>query len=291
LDEFLEEELGVEPGEEVDAMMHLYESIPGTRVSDIARLDEDTPGLDSQLGYEQLHPLTPDAAGLLLGEPGLGREVDTRYLANPYTTTVGQRFYYLEIPGKRPLVTPEPAGRAKARRPTRVKLVLDFPKNEIRLYLFLSEIRAQDVAVKLRQHAHIGTVTAQLQRLAEKGLRRAITGGRGGMKIVHESVTPEQWLSALGRLPSLVPQILSGRLKEWVLKGLSDQLKQHVQEFIKAAEDTTDGVTLLITISNPPGFSQLRQALKGKGLSLASLKMSDGSPTVSIKITPGHSHE
>ena len=291
LDEFLEEELGVEPGEEVDATVHLYETLPGTQVSDIARLDEDTPGLGTHVGYEQLHPLTPEAAGLLLGEPGLGREVDTRYLANPYTTTAGQRFYYLEIPGKRPLVTPEPAGRAKTRRPTRVKLVLDFPKNEIRLYLFLSEIRAQDVAVKLRQHAHIGTVTAQLQRLAERGLRRALSGGRGGMKIVHEAVTPDQWLSALGRLPSLVPQILSGRLKEWVLKALSDQLKQHVQEFIKAAEDTTDGVTLLISIGNPPGFSQLRQALKGKGLSLSSLKMSDGTPTVNIKITPGHSHE
>ena len=94
---------------------------------------------------------------------------------------------------------------------------------------------------------------------------RALSGGRGGLKIVHEAVTPDQWLSALGRLPSLVPQILSGRLKEWVLKALSDQLKQHVQEFIKAAEDTTDGVTLLISIGNPPGFSQLRQALKGKG--------------------------
>lgn len=93
------------------------------------------------------------------------------------------------------------------------------------------------------------------------------------------------------KLPSLVPQVLLGRLTEWVVKGLSDHLKQHAEEFKQAAEDTADGVTLLITIGNPPGFSQLRQALKGKGLSIAGLKLSDGEPSVGIKITPGHTHE
>jgi len=76
-----------------------------------------------------------------------------------------------------------------------------------------------------------------------------------------------------------------------VVKGLSDHLKQRNEAFIQAAEDTADGVTLVITIGNPPGFPQLRQALKGKGFSLASLKMSDGTPMVKIKITPGYSHE
>jgi hypothetical protein len=68
-------------------------------------------------------------------------------------------------------------------------------------------------------------------------------------------------------------------------------LKQRTEEYIKAAEDTVDGVTLVITIENPPGFPQLRQALKGQGLSLASLKMSDGTPPVQIKIIPGYTRE
>jgi hypothetical protein len=204
---------------------------------------------------------------------------------------VGQRFYYLEIPGRRPLTIPEPAGRATARRPTRLRLVLDFPRNEIRVRIFLSEIRAQEIAVKLRQHAHIGTVAARLGRIVERGVRRALTGGFGRLKIVHEAVTPDQWAGALRRLPSLVPQVLMGRLQEWVLKGLTDHLKQRTEEFIKAAENTADGVMLVITLGNPPGFPQLRQALKGKGLPPASLKMADGEPTVAIKITPGYSHE
>ena len=188
-------------------------------------------------------------------------------------------------------MAPGAVGRARMRRPTQVRLILDFPKNEIRVHLFLSEIRAQENAVQLRRQAHIGTLVARLGHIVERGLRRALTGGFGRLKIVHEAVTPDQWLGALRRLPSLVPQVLMGRLQEWVLKGLTDHLKQHAEEFIKAAEDTADGVMLVITLGNPPGFPQLRQALKGKGLSLASLKMSDGTPMVKIKITPGYSHE
>jgi hypothetical protein len=291
LEEFLEEQLGVAPGEEVAAFVHLYEAIPGARLTDIARQEQNTPGLGSANGQGQLHPLTREAAALLLGEPELGRDIDPHHLLDPHTPMVGERFYYLEIPGKRPLTISGPAGRAKARRPTQVRLILDFPKNEIRVYLFLSEIRAQEVAVKLRQHTHIGMVATRLRGFIERGLRRALTGAFGRIKIIHGAVTPDQWLGALRRLPSLVPQVLLGRLTEWVVKGLSDHLKQRTEEFIKAAEDTADGVTLVISLGNPPGFPQLRQALRGKGLSLASLKMSDGAPTVKIKIIPGYTHE
>lgn len=61
--------------------------------------------------------------------------------------------------------------------------------------------------------------------------------------------------------------------------------------FIAAAENSADGVTMAITLSNPPGFAQLRQALKGKGLSFALLKLPAGSPTTKFKVLPGYSHE
>lgn len=291
VEEFLEEQLGVAPGEEVEAFVHLYEAIPGTRLSDIIRQDENVAKVDTANGHRQLHPLTREAAALLLGEPELGRDVGPRYVSDPHAPQVGQRFYYLEIPGKRPLTIPGPAGRAKGRRPTQVRLILDFPKNQIRVYLFLSEIRAQEIAVKLRQHAHIGAVTSRLRGFIERGLRSALRGAFGRLKIVHEAVTPDQWLGALRRLPSLVPQLLLGRLTEWVVKGLSDHLKQRPEEFIKAAEDTADGVMLLVTLENPPGFPQLRQTFKGRGLSIASLKLSDGEPTAKVKIIPGYTHE
>jgi hypothetical protein len=291
LADFLVEEIGIAPGEEVEAVMHLYESIPGTHLPDIARVEGNTPGLGNLSGYEQLHPLTREAAGLLLGEPELGRDVSSQSLFDPHSTMVGQRFYYLEIPGWRSLMAVEPTGRTRKRRTTRVRLILDFPKNEIRVRLFLSEIRAQEVAVKLRQHAHIGMVTSRLRGFLERGLRSALIGTSGRLKIVHEAVTPDQWPGAFRRLPSLVPQVLLGRLTEWVVKGISDHLKQNPEDYIKAANDTADGVALAITLSNPPGFPQLRQALKGSGLSIANLKMSGEAPTVKIKMVPGHVHE
>lgn len=289
LGEVLEEQLGVEPGEEVEAFVHLYEAIPGTSLSDISRLENNTVGLDNEHG--QLHPLTIEAAELLLGEPGLGRETNGGNASDQHTATAGQRFYHVQIPGKRALTVPGRAGRTKKRGPTRVRLILDFPKNEIRIYLFLSEIRAQEVAVKLRQHTHLGMVVARLGHLAERGLRKALTRGFGRLKIIHDTVTPDQWVAAFQQLPSVVPETFLGRLQEWVLKGLTAHLKQHGEEFIKAAEDTADGVTIMITLGNPPGFPQLRQALKGKGFSLTSLKMTGSEPAVNFKITPGYSHE
>jgi len=288
LSEFLEEQLGVAPGEEVEALVHLYETIPGTHLPEIARLEEHTPGLGTADSYGQLHPLTHEAAGMLLGEPELGRDAAAEEVADPHAAPVGQRLYYLEVPGKRPLTAPGLPGRAHTRRPTQLRLVLDFPKDEIRIYFFLSEIRAQGVAVKLRQQGHVGTVAAHLRGFIERGLRSALSGAFGRLKIVHEAVTPDQWLGALRRLPSFVPRILLGRLQEWVLKALAENLKQNSALFIKAAEDTADGVTVVMTIANPPGFAQLRQALKGRGISLAGLRISGGAPAVGIKFAAGY---
>lgn len=293
VEQFLEEELGILPGEEVEASVHLYEALPGTRLADIALNEEHIPKANGTDGPPPLHPLTREAAALLLDAPELGQEDNAGQAIDPHTPQVGQRFYYLEIPGRRLLTVTGPDGRTKRRRPTRLRLILDFPKNEIRTYLFLSEIRAQEVAVKLRQRTHTGMVAARLSRIIERGLHRALRGTYGRLKIIHEAVTPDQFQGARAfrRLPSLIPQVLLGRLREWVTKALSDQLKQHAEEFIKAAEDTADGVTVVVTLTNPPGFPQLRQALKGKALSLASLKLADGSPAVTIKILPGYVHE
>jgi hypothetical protein len=290
LEEFLEEEMGIPPGEEFEAVVHLYEALPGTRLPEIARLERGTPGLGSGAGYAQLHPLTREAAAVLLGEPELGRDVDPRYLVDEHTTSVGQRFYYLEIAGRRPLATPSRGGRSQPRQPTRSRLVLDFPRAEIRLRLFLSEIRAQEVAVQLRQKAHPGAVVARLQRHLERGLRTSLSGGFARLKLVHEAVTPERWTGAMRALPSVVPQLLQARLRDWILKGLADHLRQRGEEFVRAADDPTDGVTVLVTLANPPGFTELRRALRGNGVSLAGLRMT-GTPEVRVSVLPGHVDE
>jgi hypothetical protein len=291
LEEFLEEEMGIAPGEELEAVVHLYEALPGTHLPDIARLERNTPGLGTPQAYAQLHPLTREAASVLLGEPDLGRDVDAAYLADEHTTTVGQRFYFLEVAGRRPLSVPDATGRARPRQPTHARLALDFPRGEIRMRLFLSEIRTQEVAVKLRQRAHVGTVVARLQEHVERGLRTALSGGFARLKIVHEAVTPDQWVPAMRGLPSVVPQLLRNRLQEWVLQALAAHLRARAEEFVRAADDPADGVTIIITLVNPPGFPELRRALRGNGVSLAGLRLSGAPAEARVSVLPGHVDE
>jgi hypothetical protein len=291
LADILEEQFGLPPGEDVEARIHLYETVPGTLLSEVARLERDTPGLGSSDAYVQLHPLTPQAAGLLCGEPRLGREVDPHYLTNPYTADVGQRFYYLEVSGKRPLMTTGPDGRARPRRRSRVRLTLDFRGNQIRVSLYLSEVRAQELAVKLRQRVHLGAVMTSLGRILERGIQTALARGLGRVKIIHEALIPGEWSDALRRLPSLVPRVLAGRLQEWVLRAIADHLRQHAQQFLTAADDQREGVTLHVIVAMPPGFAQLGQALRGKAFALGALSLSGVTPALSAQITSGYGHE
>ena len=289
--EVLEELYGVAPGEEVEAFVHLYETLPGANLAYIARHEDVIPRVDGLQADDQLYPLTREAAALLLDEPDLGREAETYEDADPSAPPVGQRFYYLEIPGRRPLAAPGPNGKTRARRRTRARLILDFPKNEARVYVFLSEIRAQEIAVKLRQNAHIGPVTVRLRRIIHSGISRAFAGNPKRLKLIHEATPPGQGAAALRRLPSVVLVALRGRLIEWAVKAVADHLQQRTGEFVKAAEDTADGVTLVITLASPPGFPQLRDALKARTVSLATLNVAEGVPEVSISIYPGYKHE
>jgi hypothetical protein len=84
--------------------------------------------------------------------------------------------------------------------------------------------------------------------------------------------------------------MLGIQVTKWVVQGLAAHLKQQPESFIKAAEDMADGVTIQVTISNPPGFPQLREVLKGKSVSIANLKSSD-SPPAKIEISAGYNRE
>ncbi|MEO0459091.1 MAG: hypothetical protein AAF152_21275, partial [Cyanobacteria bacterium P01_A01_bin.114] len=85
---FLRDRLGLMPGRTVQARIHLYEAIPGTRLGQICQDEAHVPGLGMAEARSQLHPLTPEAAGMLLGEAGLGRKVSHKYLDHQPITAV-----------------------------------------------------------------------------------------------------------------------------------------------------------------------------------------------------------
>ncbi|QBQ54754.1 hypothetical protein [Nitrosococcus wardiae] len=292
LAEIMQEQLGLSSGKDIEAKVHLYEMLPGAMLPQISKNEQNTPGLGmtANYAYSQLHPLTPEAAGILLGQPGLGRTMSPEYLDNRRVTGIGQRFYYLEIPGARARMIPMAGANATMRRCSTVKIILDFARQQIRVCHFLSETKAQDIAVKLRRQIPLGVVMTSLSSGIESGLKHALTGGVcSHIKIIHEAMMPQNARgAALMEVPPSVKENLVMKLKEWLGKGLSHYFREQPQSFIIATEDPTDGVTLAITLDNLSGLPALRDALKRKTIDLRNIDFSEAMPEIRVQTIPGY---
>lgn len=292
LAEFLQDRLGLSPGRPVKARVHLYEAIPGTLLSQVCKAETYVPGLGSTSAWTNLHPLTPEAAGMIVGQPGLGREVPPKYLDHQPTTAVGQRLYYLEIPEARPQAVPTPGGAPKPRRIRQVHVRLNFPRDQIQVNVFLSEAVAQAIAADLRGRA-IAKAISRVLSVLEPRLTTILSGKHQcHSEIIHGTVPPQ---ASRGRklrsLPSIMREALSKKLIEWIGQNLSTYLQQKPQDFIAATENPADGVTLKFTLSNPPGFAALRKALRGEVANLQEMQTATGMPDVNIQVTPGFSRD
>jgi hypothetical protein len=289
LAEFLQDRLGLSPGRAVKARVHLYEAIPGTLLSQICKSERHVPGLGSITAWTHLHPLTPEAAGMVFGQPGLGREVPEKYLDRQPTTAVGQRLYYLEIPEARPQMVPVAGGAPKARRTRQLNIRFDFPRDQIKIYLFLSETVAQAIAVKLRQKASIGTVMPHLSAIYEPRLKKIMTGKHHShLKTIHGKVPPKRSRGRiLSRLPQAVREWLIKNMIEWLGKNLTTYLQQKSPDFITATENPADGVTLKIVFTNPPGLAHLRKILRGGSVNIQEMQAKGGMSDANIQVTPG----
>jgi hypothetical protein len=290
LAEFLHDRLGIVPGRPIKARVHLYEAIPGTRLSQICKAEQSVPGLGTPSAWNDLHPLTPEAAGMITGQPGLGRETPPQYLNHQPTTAVGQRLYYLEIAEARPQAVPTPGGAPKPRRMRQVHVRLDFPRDQIHINVFLSESVAQAIAADLRGRA-IAKAISRVRSVLDSRLRTIVSGKhRSHLKIIHGTVSPHESRGRKLRfLPSIMRETLRTRLVEWIGQSLSAYLQQKPQDFIAATENPADGVTLKIMLANPPGFSTLRKALRGEAVNPQEMQTATGTPNVTLQVTPGFS--
>lgn len=264
LSQFLQEQLGLDPGEDLEADIHLYESVMGTVLGEVARLDANGNG---GVNTAEFHPLTPEAAALLIREPGLGRPASASSRGAANGIAVGQRFYRIAVPGRRVAPIPGHGSKGQARRRTSLYTVLDFPQDRIRLFLFLSERRAQELSAALRKQGHAGTAATSLKGYIDRGLAAATHGHVSGrIRMVHEALSLEEARGrALERLPRSAVQTFVTRVGEWTLSALSDYLSNQSARFIAATEDAGDGVTVVITLANPPGMAAMRKAVAGTG--------------------------
>jgi hypothetical protein len=262
LAQYLQEQVGLEPGEEIEADVHLYETLPGTLLGEVARLEANGDGAARTIEF---HPLTREASALLLREPGLGRDASAASLGGPQHLAVGQRFFRMSIPGRRLTAATVPGARGRARRRTSLHALFDFPGDAIRLTLFLSERKAQELAAALRKGGHAGAIATRLKQYIDRALASAMDGRMSGrVRILHEALTLEEARgAALGRIPRPAVRALAARVSDWTLTALTDYLTTQSARFIASTEDAKDGITLVITLANPPGMAALRSTVAG----------------------------
>jgi hypothetical protein len=276
----LRDQLSLPAGKPVGARAHLYESVAGSTLPDIAMHEKSVRGLGSSRreAWSLIHPLTPEAAGILFKEPGLGRQVDPKFLADRNRITVGQRFYFLELAGARPRLVAGPRGMRRTARVSQTNLTLDFPKGELRISLYFSEAHAQALSTQLRARAPVGTILTALKTGISRRLGTLLSGvPTRSVRIIHEAVPVEQFRSpVIGGALKLIGRPLSGVLIKWLLEALKRELEQRADQFAgqftRAAAADADGVTVAIVFRQPSFMAPLRKLLAG-GSALAAATM------------------
>jgi hypothetical protein len=283
LSDFVQDQLGLAEEAELEAEVHLYEALPGTSLTDIARGERATLGtsLSDEVNAEQLHPLTPQAAAVLLGRPGLGRAwlPGTRHRPLPG----GQRFYALRWVNA-------PRRHHHRHRHFHLRVTLDAVRDEVRACVFLSEAKAQGLAARLRQRMHAGTIAAAFHRWIAPRLAHLFSGhARHRLRIVHAAVAPGQPAAALvNRIPRSAALAFSERLRGWFVQGFGQALQTQAQQIIAATENAADGITLRFVMSQPPGLKALCAAAAGAAPASAEAGASGAPASVRVDIAAGH---
>ena len=290
LADFLHEQLGLPEGESTDAQLHLYEALPGTSLADIARNEFEQGDPSGALGSQELHPLTPQAAATLLGAPGLGRAFD----GNGQRPAMGQRFYRIDAGGRRPHAMHRHGHRhghghalAHARRAMHLGLRFDCTQDQIRACIYLSEAKAQKLAMRLRQSTNAGVLSAGFARALQGRLKHILSGPPGrGLRVVNAGASPTASAS-LQNLPQAQAARYGAALQNWLVQGFAGFIQAQSAAFIAATENAADGVTLRFAIAHPPSLKAVCDAMGGRGAAPAELAL-DPPPAVTVTVAPGH---
>jgi hypothetical protein len=270
----------------VKARAYLFEAIPGTTLSAIARLEKHIPGLgpNSPNGWKLFIPLSRQTAGTLFGEPGLGHHVAHQFTLSHHRLAVGQRVVVLIPEGAR-------AGGQGSGRPSEVNATFDFPSGEIRASIYLSERDAQSVAQSIRRGESTTASIVLLRKLYGATLRTMLSASPGKhVKVVHEVAVQEQFAGkSLGAAGEAILKIILEKLLAWIDGAIADYFGKRRQEFVAAADKQADGVTIIVVSTHNAMMAALRKILKGDmtGGAIAITKALLAPVSVSVRTVPG----
>jgi hypothetical protein len=248
----------------VNAEVDLYEALPGTQLGHMAAGEG---GQTAPQGFDaatELQPLSPEVAGLLLGEPGLGR--------GPARSPAGATPTAMRPAPAR--VRPAPGGRFYRVRPTglgvrrpprprrRVAVWFDLTSGRpgLRIAIRLSERQAQQLLTRLDP--------------ATDGGKRDLPGALADLKAHYQTALPSTLMARLRRTKTASNAAQAGptadRVTAAVTTALSGFLTERSHLLAAAARDPAHGVTLTLTF---PGVT-----LQSLGSSL---------PAGTVDVSPG----
>jgi hypothetical protein len=277
LQDYFRDQHGLPDGQPYKGRITLYQALPGARGSTIAL------GEGFAAGADQLHPLTPEAAGALLGESaGLGRRpTPASYLATPQRLHVNQRLYRIE----------PPSGRRRHVRRAHSELLINLLRDEIRLWLYLSEPLCQRISLDLAKPDGAATAFRRLKRLLMR------TTENLKMATVHRHLS--HYVGVVAEKPNLrgtvpnwlrhVGRDLGAKIGAWAEVQVAQYLRNSAEDFKRTCASHHDGVTLRIKMTRVPGMDLLRQLSHGKNFQeLFKAGWPQGSPAFQVVAVAGY---
>jgi hypothetical protein len=203
----------------VQAEVHLYESLPGTQLGHLAAFETEAPAAEASEAVSEFEELTPEAAAMLVNEPGLGRR------ARPGRAGRGspRRMFRVVVPGLRV---------RRAKRFT-VRLDASAAAPVLRMHLRLSEREAHEASAALAKNAQ-AQVIAQIRTVVGGAFRAALTA----------RLTRHLAAKAGAAVPPDRPAALAEKLAESLLSVVSAKLPESATALAQAARDAASGVTL-----------------------------------------------
>jgi hypothetical protein len=276
------------------ARVHMYQAAPGTTLSRLVRMDHSAAGGHGHVPVSAVHPLTPQAAGMLLREPRLGSAVAPAWLRSRQRVAPGQRVYVLQPLGAAaglPVGSQARAVLART-RPSRRWIRIEPRRGQVLIGLYFSEADAQRIAASLRSGQGSVALVQALARMFRAGDSGTTApsqheGGAGETaELEFEGLAP----SARRRLPAGFLAALRARLQAWVLPALSAWARDNAEAFKRAAGDPAAGVTVRIRLTSVPGFDAVRQAMlarPGAPGAAVPATVPRGTPSIAIDVRPG----
>jgi len=268
------------------ARLHIYQSTTGTTLPRMIGVDRANAGGRTRAATSQVHPLTPEAAGLLLREPRLGVAVAPEFLRSRQRIAVGQRFYLIEPVGAVGALALSGVARAADARlmPSRAWTVVNLRRSKITVGLYLSETDAQGVAESIRQGRGGIALLQALTTLYRSASQPSPAAPHGHLRVVREDREDHEELAPAGpALPPGTAAALRARLDAWVLPALANWTRNNGEAFARAAAHPDAGVTVRIRLTGVQGLDALAQAAT-PAAATAALR---GTPSIDISVASG----